>query len=364
MKAAANSNSGASTSTRNDCVAADAASNGFDSGASVKTKKSVLHNEHEHEQSSPKTDEAFAVGGKPDFFLTLVEGDIVQEKESDSISISDDVKKSSQSILQSSKATAAAAIKSGVSAGSLGSNHSAHLDEDEQISPQTDEGFAVGGRPDFFFDIAAGNRESESSSSDDKPSQSILQSSKEAGIIQSVATAAVSVGSLGSNDSAHPDADEHERNSHLTDENVDVGDFDFLINAGSNIHKNESSSGDDKSYSIQKASKEASTSIQSVAAQTIREKVDYALPIAKAEHGSVGNVSVEQPQSTSSNKDAVNMSSNQMPNLNTLTLGLENDDESERGGINEDKDVASGSIILCSCSVCYGKERQKTCLFA
>eukprot|EP00985_Skeletonema_marinoi_P031673 scaffold37760_cov116-Skeletonema_marinoi.AAC.1 len=362
MKAAANSNSGAST--RSEGVAADAASNGNDSGASVKTKKSVVHNkhehEHEHEQSSPKTDEAFAVGGKPDFFLTLVEGDIVQE--SDSISISDDVKKSSQ-FLQSSKATAAAAMKSGVSAGSLGSNHSAHLDEDEQISPQTDEGFAVGGRPDFFFDIAAGNRESESSSGDDKP-YSIQKASKEAGIIQSVATAAVSVGSLGSNDSAHPDADEHERNSHLTDENVDVGDFDFLINAGSNlIHENESSSGDDKSYSIQKASKEAS--IQSVAAQTIRERVDYALPIATAEHGSVGNVSVEQPQSTSSNKEAVNMSSNQMPNLNTLTLGLENDDESDRGGINEDKDVASGSIILCSCSVCCGKERQKTsCLFA
>ena len=158
MKAAANSNSGAST--RSEGVAADAASNGNDSGASVKTKKSVVHNkhEHEHEQSSPKTDEAFAVGGKPDFFLTLVEGDIVQE--SDSISISDDVKKSSQ-FLQSSKATAAAAMKSGVSAGSLGSNHSAHLDEDEQISPQTDEGFAVGGRPDFFFDIAAGNRELE-----------------------------------------------------------------------------------------------------------------------------------------------------------------------------------------------------------
>jgi hypothetical protein len=155
----------------------------------------------------------------------------------------------------------------------------------------------------------------------------------------------------------------HERNSHLTDENVDVGDFDFLINAGSNIiHENESSSGDDKSYSIQKASKEAS--IQSVAAQTIRERVDYALPIATAEHGSVGNVSVEQPQSTSSNKEAVNMSSNQMPNLNTLTLGLENDDESDRGGINEDKDVASRSIILCSCSVCCGKERQKACLFA
>eukprot|EP00984_Skeletonema_dohrnii_P016086 scaffold7068_cov107-Skeletonema_dohrnii-CCMP3373.AAC.3 len=354
MKAAANSNSGAGASIRSEGVAADAASNCNDSGASVKTKKSLVRNKHEHEQSSPKTDEAFAVGGKPDFFLTLVEGG-----ESDSISISDDVK--------NCEATAAAAIKSGVSAGSLGSNHSAHLDEDEQISPQTDEGFAVGGRPDFFFDIAAGNRESESSSGDDKPSQSIMQSSKEAGIIQSVATAAVSVGSLGLglNDSAHPDADEHERNSHLTDENVDVGDFDFLINAV--LHENESSSGDDKSYSIQKASKEASTSIQSVAAQTIRdrEKVDYALPMAKAEHSSVDNVSVKQPQSTSSNKDAVNMSSNQMPNLNTLTLGLENDDESnKRGGINEDKDFASGSIILCSCSVCYGKERQKTCLFA
>jgi len=279
MKAAANSNSGASTRSEGVAVAADAASNGNDSGASIKikTKNSVLHNKHEHEHQQISTH-------------------IISHRKLGNVALS------------------------------LPRHHVTN-NWSQQISTQTDVGVAEGSRPDFFSILAEGDigivRESDSISGDDKPSQSILQSSKGA-TIKSVAAAAavksgVSVGSL---------------------ENVDVGDFDFLINAGSNIiHENDSSSGDDKSQSIQQASMEAS--IQSVAAHAVGVGADSALLLEIIEAlDESSNKSEPEPvdqkrlSSSSKTKSAMNTPSTKLPSLNAL--GLENDDEPGKGGANED----------------------------